>query len=514
MTSIRPPSSLLFRGGIVLTHDENDRVVPLHEMDVLVRDNIIADIGKNISPPVGDTEVIDCKGKIISPGFVDTHHHLWQTQLKGRHAEEGLVAYMYSGNMMSYAYTPEDMYWGQLSGCLEAINAGTTTVLDHAHCAYTPDHATSALTATIDLGIRAIFAYTVPTRISKWDKSQCVPEQDLIPEWALKQLGDLSEKHNSPGSLVEVAMGFDLWFLPKDMVLGIFGALRQSRLRLVTAHVGRNAFMGLQSQVQKFKSYDLLRSPFAPAESSPDMPFLVLSHCNGISEEDLALLAASGTSISSTPGTESQMMGYPVALDPVLKREKAANVSLGVDCHSSESASIPLQARMLLQLTRVEKNAKMVAEGNFPSEDVTGTSEEVFNLATIRGARCLGLNDQIGSIEVGKKADLVVFDAAGSVGMLSAAEYDPVVAIVRFSEAADIECVVVDGVVRKRGGKLVSTKVSAEGKGELEWRDIAQEVRRSQKEIQARIDGLSLEKARKTLLGMFHTDVSRLVDAV
>jgi cytosine/adenosine deaminase-related metal-dependent hydrolase len=71
--------------------------------------------------------------KIISPGFVDTHHHLWQTQLKGRHANELLLEYMASGNLQSSNYTREDLYWGQLGGCLEAINAGTTTVVDHSH---------------------------------------------------------------------------------------------------------------------------------------------------------------------------------------------------------------------------------------------------------------------------------------------------------------------------------------------------------------------------------------------
>jgi cytosine/adenosine deaminase-related metal-dependent hydrolase len=228
----------------------------------------------------------------------------------------------------------------------------------------------------------------------------------------------------------------------------------------------------------------------------------------------MSILAATGTPISSTPGTEAQMgMGFPIGLDPALKAKQTANVSLGVDCHTNDPSSILLQARMLLQLTRLERNAKIVAQGNYPSANVTGTSEEAFNLATIRGARCLGLGDAIGSIEVGKKADLVVFDAAGSVGMLSAAEYDPVVAIVRFSEAADIEHVIVDGAWRKKAGKLVATDVTLDNMGRTEWRDTAEQVRRSQREIQQRIDRLSLEKARETLLAMYHTDTSRLVDA-
>ncbi|KIW91958.1 uncharacterized protein Z519_06940 [Cladophialophora bantiana CBS 173.52] len=518
MSATRPSSSILLQGGTVLIHDEYDRVVPLRDTDLLVRDGVIADIGKDISPPNSDTEVIECKGKIISPGFVDTHHHLWQTQLKGRHAEQGLVAYMYSGNMMSYAYTPEDMYWGQLSGCLEAIHAGTTTVLDHAHCAYTPGHATSALNATLDSGIRAIFGYSIPMRMSKWDQSQCIPDPDLLPEWALSQLAELAEKHNNrPAATVEIGMGFDFWFLPQEMILSIFGKMRESGLRLLTTHVGCNAFMGLQSPIPKFQSYSLLRTSYPPTDTAPTMPFLLLSHCNGLPQEDLSILASTGTPISSTPGTEAQMgMSYPVALDPALKQSRTANVSLGVDCHSNDSSSIPEQARMLLQLTRVEKNAHILAEGKYPSRNVTGTSEEVFNLATIRGARCLGLEHEIGSIRPGKKADLLIFDAERSVGMLSAAEYDPVVAIVRFSGAADIEHVIVDGVVRKRAGKLVATsctRLVEEKRMVMEWSDVAEQVRRSQREIQRRIDGLSLEKARDMMLSAYHTDVSRLVDA-
>lgn len=91
-------SSLLLRGGLVLSHDEHDHVIPLVDTDVLITNDTISKIGSNITiSPDQTVEVIDCKGKIISPGFIDTHHHLWQTQLKGRHAEQGLVEYLVKG---------------------------------------------------------------------------------------------------------------------------------------------------------------------------------------------------------------------------------------------------------------------------------------------------------------------------------------------------------------------------------------------------------------------------------
>lgn len=271
--------------------------------------------------------------------------------------------------------------------------------------------------------------------------------------------------------------------------------------------------------VQLLSSYDLLQPPYHPTErgtgTGPDLPFLLLSHCNGVEAEDLSLLASKGTPISSTPDTEAQMgMGWPVGLHGELR---SANTSLGIDCHSNNLSSIVLQARALLQLARLENNNRISMDGHFPSAHVLGSSEEAYNLMTIRGARCVGLENEVGSIAPGKKADIVVFDAVNSVGMLAAADHDPVTAIVRFSEAADIEAVIVNGCIRKRDGKIldvsVSMPVDEARKKTMPWSDIAGEVRKSRKEVQARIDGLSMARGRAAMLGMFHVDESKLVDA-
>lgn len=406
--------------------------------------------------------------------------------------------------------------------------------------------AASVLSATLDSGIRSVFAYSFPTRISQWDHSQCVPSPDILPEWAITQLGDWAEKYNQRAapSRVEIALGFDFYFLPREMVLGIFEQLREKGLRVVTSHIGRNALMGkslssintwlglweretrltfnspgLQSPIPMLESYNLLQAPYAPSNTSTALPFLLLSHCNGIPDSDLSLLATKGTAVSSTPETEAQMgMHHCIALDPIVRTaKKTANVSLGIDCHSNGPSFIPLQARQLLLLARAERNAELTAQEKTPRGNVPSTSEEVFNLATIRGARCLGLEGEIGSIEVGKKADLVVFDAARSVGMLSAADYDPVVAVMRFSEAADVDAVVVDGHVRKRDGRLVDVHVETRTKTRtgtsMSWAQVAEQVRRSQGEIQSRIDGLSVDRATETLLAAWHVDAKVLADA-
>ena len=87
--------SMLLKGGTVLTHEAKDHVLPV-KADLLIEGNYITKIEENIEAPTG-CEVIDCTDKILSPGFIDTHHHVWQTLLKGRHANHLLLDYFPSG---------------------------------------------------------------------------------------------------------------------------------------------------------------------------------------------------------------------------------------------------------------------------------------------------------------------------------------------------------------------------------------------------------------------------------
>ena len=74
--------------------------MPLYETDILIEENKIAKIGKDLAGHT-ETQIVDCAGKIISPGFIDTHQHIWQTQMRGRHAEQTLFEYMYTGRWPS-----------------------------------------------------------------------------------------------------------------------------------------------------------------------------------------------------------------------------------------------------------------------------------------------------------------------------------------------------------------------------------------------------------------------------
>ena len=115
-------------------------------------------------------------------------------------------------------------------------------------------------------------------------------------------------------------------------------------------------------------------------------------------------------------------------------------------------------------MTRQKKNIKLL-ETNHYSATLRSGSEEVFNLCIIVGARALGIQDEIGSLEEGKRADILVFNSGknNSSSMLCVGVFDPVIAIVRYSDTRDIEIVMVDGIIRKRDGKLASMETGHGG---------------------------------------------------
>lgn len=153
----------LLTGGTIIAYDEDTKLPKVIRGGALVLENdriqqILDQAPSSFSP---DTEVIDCKNKIITPGFIDTHRHGWQTVFKTMGSNTTLGDYFsrYSAVVSQPLFTPRDLYISQKVGILEALNAGTTTILDHAHHTWTREHASAGYNASIDSGARVFFAY-------------------------------------------------------------------------------------------------------------------------------------------------------------------------------------------------------------------------------------------------------------------------------------------------------------------------------------------------------------------
>jgi 5-methylthioadenosine/S-adenosylhomocysteine deaminase len=135
---------LLLRGGLVVTMDDSRG--DLSDADVLIRDGVIAAVGRGLSTSIRDADVIDATGRLVIPGLVDTHRHVWQGAIGGFTPQMTGAGYGPAVlNGIAPRYLPEDIYAGTLWGALQALDAGITTVADWAHNLQSAEHADANL---------------------------------------------------------------------------------------------------------------------------------------------------------------------------------------------------------------------------------------------------------------------------------------------------------------------------------------------------------------------------------
>lgn len=176
----------------------------------------------------------------------------------------------------------------------------------------------------------------------------------------------------------------------------------------------------------------------------------LLSHANNLPSGDVDSIRRAGAHIFRTPLTELQMgHGGPVCLD----KECYDIASLGVDCHSACSSSMVTQMISVLQWPRGVRHAELEKHNKWVSSHGPMV-EDVYSFGTVLGARAIGLGEELGSLRVGKKADIVIFSRDSPL-MLAAAHRDPVAAVVLHSSVRDVQTVIVDSVIMKLEGALI-----------------------------------------------------------
>ncbi len=158
-------SAILLSGGTIIAFDaETELPLVIRNGSLLVEGDTITSVSDSIPSDLpADTEVVDCGDKIITPGFIDTHRHGWQTVFKTLGSNTTLTEYFnrYGEFAAGSAFTADDVYISQLAGLYEALNAGVTTSLDHAHHTWSRETAQAGLQASIDSGARVFWAYTL-----------------------------------------------------------------------------------------------------------------------------------------------------------------------------------------------------------------------------------------------------------------------------------------------------------------------------------------------------------------
>ena len=425
------PARTLLRGGYILTLD--DDLGELASGDVLIEDDRITAVAATVD--IGDAEVLDVRGHVVMPGFVDTHRHTWQTAFRGLAADWTYEQYVRAARLqMSPACGPDDLYAGTLLGALEAIDAGVTTVLDFSHSITTPDHADEALRGLREAGCRAVFAYGYHAVAS--------PNAGFADNDArLADARRIREQLASDEGLVTMGVAFaELGLVPFEETVAQVESARELNVTGVL-HTGSHWASPVTQGVRELDHHGLLG------------PEQIHVHCNTLSPRDLRRLADHGCKVSSSPETEMQMgMGHPVIGRAI---EAGMRPSLSCDVISCNSGDLFAQMRMALQTERCRHNAAYNERHEVPPKLPFGV-RDALRWATVNGAHALGMEGRIGTLTPGKQADVIVI---GGRRLNVTPMADPVGCLVAQAAAANVEHVLVAGRFVKRNGRLLNSCV-------------------------------------------------------
>lgn len=448
----------LIKGGTVITVDP--QLGDLTDADVLVEDERIVAVGPGLG--VDDAEIVDATDCLVLPGLVDTHRHTWQALFRNI-ASDWTLAHYFTGlhGTMSGLYRPEDTYAGNLIGTLEALDSGITTLLDWSHNLNTPAHTDAAVDAVFDSGARVVFAHGGGHQ--HWQPVSALPH----PADDVRRLRQ--------GRLSSDDQRVTLCLAPRGNQFATMEVTEQDwhladELGIrISCHFGDGEW-GKNRPIAQLAEHGLL---------GPTMTFV---HCNTLADDELRMMAAAGCTASISPDIELQMgHGWP-ATGRLL--EAGIRPSLSIDVCCSNGGHLFGTMRATIGTERGFDNEHARERGEASVSEMELTCRDVLEFATIEGARACGLDDRIGSLTPGKRADVIVV-RADTFGMTPL--NNPVGAFVYNAHPGLVDTILVDGAIVKRGGKLVDVDVARVRRLAIESRDDI--LRRAEGRGGARIGG-------------------------
>ncbi|KAF2219778.1 hypothetical protein BDZ85DRAFT_298684 [Elsinoe ampelina] len=454
----------LFKNGTVITFDEGTQSVKvLPDASILVEDDRITAIEEDAGnlPDISklhDLEVINVEGKIICPGFVNTHVHSWQTVFRTLGPNVILASYFDWVSHLSptvvKAFTTDDVYVSALEGYLEGLNAGVTSYVEHAHTNWNAQVVDSGYEAAIDSGARVWWCYDISNR-------EHFSEQE---QWSKLRETSAKTEHGAtvlPGvaldSLAAAALS-----KPDGTLESLIRNVKEMKLQAITMHHVGSPWPQGNTSPSKLSERDLHKA---------EVP-VIFSHASFLTDADIQALRDHDLYASITPESECHF-GH----GQISGKHISDQASLGIDTAWTFSGDMITQARLWLQIVRKQNYEQTLARGLLPNASPMEV-EQAFLLATRQGGRALR-RDDIGVLKVGAKADIVIFNG-DSPNMLGWS--DPVAAIILHANASDIEHVIVDGKFRKRDFKLV------DGGAKLSWEAVKARFVEAARRIQLQLE--------------------------
>lgn len=442
----------VIRGGSVMSIDP--KVGDFAKADVLVEGNKILAVGPNLG--AGGAFEIDAADRIVMPGFVDTHHHQFETALRsfladgvlindGSGSPSGSLTY-YENILLKFAtvYRPQDVYINELFGGLAQLDDGVTTVHDVSQIHHTPQHSDAAIQALFDTGRRAAFGYFegAGEGVTVNTPGYAYPQD----AFRIKQ-----KWFSSPNQLVHMIMGGEVYLGPSTYTQA-WTIGRQLGLQIAAHILSPFGITPILDQLAAGKG-----GTGQNIGIGPDNLFI---HMTGQSDPSWNAVKKAGAQVSIAFPIEMNMRhGMP----PILKMMSLGmEPSLSVDVECTMTADFFTQMRVAMNLQRMLVNQMILEQGNFypptqwptpsPSLPPLLTTRDVLRFATINGAKALGLEKKVGSLTPGKEADIIILDAS----RINVAPLNHVPgAVVSLMDRTNVETVIVGGKIRKWQGNLL-----------------------------------------------------------
>jgi 5-methylthioadenosine/S-adenosylhomocysteine deaminase len=412
-----PRGEFVVRNAYIVTMDAKLGDIP--NGDVHVRNGALVAVGPNLNAP--SAEEIDGRNRIALPGFIDTHFHLWGSFARGIVAD-GDFDYFPVMSRIGPVMTPEDAYNSAKLGIAEAVSSGLTTIHDWSHNIITGAYADADLRALRDCGIRARFSYGYSRNLQQKPK-ETVDFNDIArvkQEWfgasndGLLTMGFASRgAGDTPPEVYRKE-----WEFARSLGLPI------------TQHAGRSL-----AEIKRFRRIEML---YKDKLLGPDVQLI---HTYSASAEERGMIAETKTHVSIAPFTASRLASGLPYLGDLLKR--GVQCSLSVDTTTvGGNADMFSIMRLMLQLNHLR------------SMDVLEVQpRRILELATIDGAKDLGIADRVGSLAPGKRADLILV----RTNDLNVAPFiNPALLLVQQAQPHNVDTVIIDGRILKHKGEIVA----------------------------------------------------------
>ena len=416
----------------------NALIVPMTEPPTVfigylrLRDGVITTIHAGAAQQARLVEhTIDASGCVLMPGLVNAHTHLYQVLLRAVWEDLALMPWLQRIYGCARVLTPAHFYAGSLLGCAEAIRGGVTTLCEHNFLNPSPECAFETLRAIQTSGLRAVFARTI------MDRGEIVPDcTKEKPEQAFRQIESLIARYkefahltfmtgpNTPPINTSSDLLREVRRFADDKAIGISAHVAESKsvLESVRHEHGKNGV------VEYLNEFGLAA------------PNSIFAHAVHVSPDEIKILQETGTSVSHNP-VSNMMLGDGVA--PVVEMlRQGVNVALGTDGAASNHSQ---------DLFDTMKAASLLQKVHHQDAGVIDPYS-VLRMATVGGAKALGLGEVCGTIEVGKRADLILLNLDTLHNQPLNNIYSQ---IVHCAKASDVQTVIVNGEILMRDRKLV-----------------------------------------------------------